>query len=918
MEKAFNPSLYEDRVYQNWESKGCFKAQDESAKPQFSIMMPPPNVTGVLHNGHALFVTIQDVLTRYKRMAGFNALWLPGTDHAGIATQMVVEKELAKQKKSRHEMGREQFVKTVWEWKHKHGQIITNQMRKLGGSPDWSREKFTMDDDLSKVVREVFVKLFEEKLMYRGTRLINWCTRCNTALSDLEVNPVEKKGSFWHLKYVRSDDSSKFLTIATTRPETLLGDSAVAVHPEDERYKDWIGKTVILPLVGKKIPVIADEYVDRTFGSGALKITPSHDFNDYELGHKHKLEFVSVFDKKGTVNENGGAYKGLTISEAREKIVADLTTQNILVKVEDHTHSVGVCQRCERVVEPMISDQWFLNVKPLAEKAIAAVRLGEKLSLEEVDQRTDAIKILPEGWVNTYYQWMENIRDWCVSRQLWWGHQIPAWYCGDCKHIMVERVAPKVCSKCKSSKLTQDEDVLDTWFSSALWPFSTLGWPENTKAMKTFYPTSVMETGFDILFFWVARMIMMGMHFNEGRVPFKRVYLHAMVRDEKGQKMSKTKGNVIDPLDIIRDYGADAFRFTLAAMAGQGRDVKLSLDRVEGYKAFCNKLWNASRFVLMKLGIVQQEGFAPVEPVDFAKLTSNMPLEAWVQKNRNSLHPINLWIVERFEQACSVVESGYENFKLNESANEIYSFVWNEYCDWYIEFSKTLLSDESTKTQTQIVMMYVLEKMLTLAHPIIPFVTEEIFQQLPKRPGVDSSSILMTQKYPQFKQNEFSKNAQKVLAWKNAIEKLRAFRGENGILPKARPMATFSAKPEQVAMMNEGIQIIQAIAQFEQIKQETGSAQNSETVSEVISDTAKFYIPLAGLIDVDAEFKRIEKERKDTLNDLEHVKAKLSKPTFVEKAPAELINKEKERMKVLEEKLISLDKNYQKIAKLKK
>ncbi len=917
MEKAFDPSRFEDRIYKSWEEKNSFKADEKSTKPPFSIMMPPPNVTGALHNGHALFVTIQDILTRWKRMSGFNTLWLPGKDHAGIATQMVVERELSKEKKSRHELGREAFVAKVWEWKNKHGDIISTQMKKLGGGPDWSRERFTMDEGLSKTVREVFVRLHEEKLMYRGTRLINWCTRCNTALSDLEVNPVEKKGSFWHLKYVRADDSSKSLVIATTRPETLLGDTAVAVHTEDDRYKSWIGREVILPLVGKKIPIIADEYVDRTFGSGALKITPGHDFNDYDLGIKHKLPIISVFDKNGKVNENGGSYIGLSIPDAREKIVTDLTEKNLLVKTEDHVNSVGVCQRCERVVEPMISDQWFLNVKPLAEKAIKAVKAGEKCTLTEVDQRDDAIKIVPEGWVNTYYQWMENIRDWCVSRQLWWGHQIPAWYCQDCKNIMVARTTPTKCAQCSSTKLKQDEDVLDTWFSSALWPFSTLGWPEKTNLMQTFYPSSVMETGFDILFFWVARMIMMGMHFNGGKVPFKRVYLHAMVRDEKGQKMSKTKGNVIDPLEIIHNYGADAFRFTLTAMAGQGRDVKLSLERVEGYKAFCNKIWNASRYVLMRLGVVQQEGVPPTEKVDFVKITAGVNLQEWIEKNKRQFHPINQWILERFTQTSTAVNSGFENFKLNESANEVYTFVWNEYCDWYIEFSKTLLANNQTAEETQGVLLYVLESILKLAHPMIPFITEEIYAQLPVRLGAEKSKLLMLQSFPQGQFSKFSEAAEKVIIWKNAIEALRAFRGENGINPKARPSASYTAVSRHQAMISEGIPYIKALSQFENITLESSQHQQSDTVSEVTTDAVKFFVTLAGLVDVDAELKRIDKERKDTLSDLEHVRNKLAKPTFTEKAPADLIEKEKEKMIGLEKKLTEIEKNVQKLAKLR-
>ncbi|MBI3557414.1 MAG: valine--tRNA ligase [Deltaproteobacteria bacterium] len=895
MQKAFSPESFETRLYAWWMESKCFHAEDQSPKPAFSIAMPPPNVTGALHNGHALFVTIQDVLVRWKRMSGYNALWLPGTDHAGIATQMVVERELAKEGLKRQAMGRDAFLKRVWEWKEKSGDMIVEQMKKLGGSPDWDRLQFTMDPHLSKAVRHVFVTLFEQGLIYRGTRIINWCTRCQTALSDLEVKPTERKGHFYHLKYERTDGGAP-LVIATTRPETLLGDTAVAVHPDDERYKGLVGKKVKLPLMNREIPVIADSYVDKEFGSGALKVTPGHDFNDYDIGKRHNLPVMGVFDKAGKINAEGKQYQGLSVTEAREKILADLETAELLVRTEDHLHSVGVCDRCERVAEPMVSEQWFMNVKPMAEKAIAAVRKGESLTLAEVEKRDDAIKIMPESWASTYYHWMENIRDWCISRQLWWGHQIPAWYC-DKGHTTVSKENVSRCATCDSTSVRQDDDVLDTWFSSGLWPFTTLGWPEKTKAYNTFYPTNVMETGFDILFFWVARMIMLGMHFNEGKVPFKRVYLHAMVRDEKGQKMSKTKGNVIDPLDIIRDYGADAFRFTLSTMAGQGRDVKLSLDRIEGYKAFCNKMWNASRYVLMRLGHVASElPGDPIPKADFKKVTGGKPLADWVSENRADFHPLNKWILAELDKTITVVERGLEEFRLNESSQAVYDFVWGQYCDWYIEFSKELLGsvEHSARVgETQVCLMHVLEQSLKLAHPFIPFITEEIYQHLPERPGQKQGTPLMLASFPNASRYEGGeRDIETVTVWKSAVDTLRAFRGENNISPKARPKVSYEVlNPKVGDQFIAGVPFIRALAQLETLAGETG--------------------------DVDGELKRVEKDKQTTLADIEFTKAKLTKPTFIEKAPKELIDKEKDKLKALETKVAELDHALERLKKLK-
>jgi valyl-tRNA synthetase len=926
MHKAYEPVSFEGRIYEEWEKKGYFRASDDSPKPPFTIPLPPPNVTGALHNGHALVVTIEDALTRWKRMSGYNALWLPGIDHAGIATQMVVERELAKEGTSRQKLGREAFLKRVWDWKEKHGGIIVHQMKKLGASPDWERSRFTMDPGFSHAVRVEFVQLYNEGLIYRGTRITSRCTRCETVLSDLEVVTKERKSHLWHIRYpaVGGGDG---VVVATTRPETMLGDSAVAVHPEDERYRSLVGRKVELPLTGRQIPVIADAYVDKEFGSGALKVTPAHDFNDYEIGQRHKLPLVTVIDFKGRMTDAAGAkYKGLTVAEARERVVADLTEQGLLVKIEDITQQVGLCQRCESVVEPLVSEQWFMKMKPLADKAIEAARKGEKLTLAEVDKRTDAFKIVPEMWMATYYHWMENIRDWCVSRQLWWGHRIPAWYCDGCGKMTVAETDVTKCPGCGNAKLRQDEDVLDTWFSSGLWPFATLGWPEKTKAYKTFYPASILETGFDILFFWVARMLMLGIHFNEGRVPFTRVYLHAMVRDEKGQKMSKTKGNVIDPLDLIRDHGADAFRFTLLAMSGQGRDIKLSLERIEGYQAFCNKLWNASRYVLMRLGFVAAEGAEPVAPADFARITGGKTLDEWLVSRRGKLHPVNAWILSQLESASERVSAALGEFRMGDAAQEIYSFTWQSFCDWYIEFSKELLRDPKFAEETQVSLAFVLRQMLALAHPFIPFITEEIFKNMPRLPGEKLES-LMVAPYPGLLPGT-EKPAPRRFAdedadatvglWMESVERLRAFRGENGIAPKARPDITFDApKGADGDRLRKGTSAIVSLAQLGSLKEETGALRGRPDAAEILVRGFKMYVGLKGLVDVDAELKRLDKERAGLQKDIEFVEKKLSRPDFIQRAPAELVAAEREKLAGVHQKLAAVDATIAKLTKLK-
>ena len=891
---SYEPKSFEDRIYKFWEDRDCFRASDHNKPDQkaFCMVIPPPNVTGALHMGHALTNTIQDILVRWHRMQGENVLWLPGTDHAGISTQTQVEKAIAKEGKgptgrplTRHDLGREKFLERVWAWKEEYGTTITGQLRRLGSSLDWSRERFTLDEGLSKAVREVFVRLYEEGLIYRGERIINWCSRCQTALSDLEVVPVEKSGSFWHLAYpvilengqphLLKNGKQATLLIATTRPETLLGDTAVAVHPDDERYQDFIGKWVLLPLVGRQILIIADEYVDREFGSGALKVTPAHDFNDYDLGKKHELESLSVMGKDGKITDLGGTYAGMTFSQAREKIIQDLADQNVLVKTEKHTHKVGVCDRCQTTAEPLMSKQWFVKTESLAKPAIEAVE-------------TKKIEFLPPTWEKTYFEWMHNIRDWCISRQLWWGHQIPAWHCEVCQGITVARETPKQCQHCQGpqEKLIQEDDVLDTWFSSALWPFSTLGWPEQTDALRTFYPTAVLETGFDIIFFWVARMIMMGMHFM-GDVPFHKVYLHAMVRDEKGEKMSKTKGNVINPLDLMDKHGTDSLRLTLSMMSGQGRDIKLSVDRVEGYQAFCNKLWNGVKFLHHQLAIGSIE--KPSED-----------LHSWLLKHSEELLFFNRWILTLLQDLSEKMNENLRQFELQSASQAFYEFTWYELCDWFIEFSKPALKDENTRVQTLYTLHYVLEQVLKLSHPFIPFVTEELWQSLPWR---SSGEVLMLELYPT--QNEFFRHAPsvwKVLAIKKIVEALRNFRGENRIAPKLELAVQYAGSKEVAEFFTKFHSPICNLARVKELKECHSSEGKSTEASVLISlhleerlYPLELRIDLQGLVDVEAELKRISKEIERCEADLKVIRGKLSQEKFVKLAPPELVEKERNR-----------------------
>ena len=879
--KGYEPAAVEEKWYRQWEEKGFFHADENSPKPHYSIVIPPPNVTGVLHMGHALNNTLQDVLARWKRMTGHEVLWMPGTDHAGIATQNVVEKQLAAEGTDRHALGREGFIERVWRWRSESGGQIINQLKRLGASCDWERERFTMDEGLSKAVREVFVKLYEDGLIYRDNRLINWCPRCHTALSDLEVEHDDKKGNLWHLRYpVIGTD--RYLVVATTRPETMLGDTAVAVNPDDERYADLVGKKVLLPLVNREIPIVADDYVDREFGSGAVKITPAHDFNDFEIGKRHDLEFINIFDESGIVNENGGGYIGLERYEARKKVVADLEAQGLLERIDDYANAVGECYRCKTVIEPYMSKQWYVKVGPLAKEAIAAVESG----------RT---RIVPQQWEKTYFEWMYNIQDWCVSRQIWWGHRIPAWFCDACGEISVSREDLTACQHCGSGEIHQETDVLDTWFSSALWPFSTMGWPEQTPTLAKFYPTSCLVTGFDILFFWVARMMMMGLKFMD-EVPFKEVYIHALVRDAQGQKMSKSKGNVIDPLTVIDEYGADAFRFTLVAFAAMGRDIKLSTERIAGYRNFANKLWNASRFALMNL-----EDFTPD-----GKGLGDM-----------SLSLADHWILGRLQVAIKDVSAALGEYKFNDAANALYSFTWHEFCDWYIELSKDDLygSDAAVKQRAQAVLYHVLEQLLRLLHPFMPFITEEIWQNLPGQRPVES---LMQAAYPTTEAviGETGQ-AGKMETLMAVIRAIRNIRGEMDVPPAKQITAVLDCKSEEtVAVLEEGEGYVRTLARVGELAYGVAVDRPGQTATQVAGDV-EVLLPLAGLINIEEEEKRLTKEIAKVQKDVDFFCKKLSNEKFVANAPAEVLEKDRGKQAEAEEKLGILEQSLAKIQALK-
>ncbi|MCD6389815.1 MAG: valine--tRNA ligase, partial [Desulfobulbaceae bacterium] len=843
----------------------------------FSIVIPPPNVTGVLHVGHALNNTMQDVLVRYKRMQGYNTLWVPGTDHAGIATQNVVERQLAAEDKTRHDVGRDEFIKRVWKWKAESGGQIINQLKRLGSSCDWDRERFTMDEGLSKAVRKVFITLYEEGLIYRDNFIINWCPRCHTALADLEVEHEPTDGKLYQIRYPFASGDG-YLIVATTRPETLLGDTGVAVHPDDERYNSLPEKSVILPLVNRKIPIVFDEHVEKDFGTGALKVTPAHDLNDFEIAKRHDLPALNIMDKNGVMNEEAGSYAGMDRFACRKKIVADLKKQGLLESIEEYQHGVGHCYRCNTVVEPTLSKQWFVSVKPLAAEAIKAVEDGR-------------IKIHPKSWENTYFDWMYNIRDWCISRQIWWGHRIPAWHC-QCGEIIVSDSTPEKCPKCGSTKLEQETDVLDTWFSSALWPFSTLGWPDKTKELDFFYPTSVLITSFDILFFWVARMIMMGLHFMKD-IPFKDVYLHALVRDENGQKMSKSKGNVMDPLLVIDKYGTDALRFTMIAFAAQGRDIRLSEDRIEGYRHFINKIWNAARFALMHIG--------DCEPTKIDIDPQNLTLP-------------HQWILSCLNRTIAKVHQALEDYRYNDAALVMYQFVWGEFCDWYLEWIKPDLygDDEKLKADGRAALFTVLENMLKMLHPVIPFVTEEIWHALP-----GERHSIMTEAYPQVIPAWDNKEAEETTELlMGVISGIRNIRSEMGIHPSAGIDATVICADEKKNTRLTGHKdAVKAMTRLENLTIEK-SGQCPKGAASYIFEDIEIIVPLQGYIDVKGEVAKLEKERAKLEKKLKQTSGKLNNKKFLANAPEEIVTKEKNKLEKFNASLAKIDESIKRLAEI--
>ena len=860
--KVYDPKAVEGKIYDYWMKGGFFKAVIDREKKPFSIVMPPPNVTGQLHMGHALDATLQDILTRYNRMQGYSALWLPGVDHAGIATQIKVEEVLRKEEhKTRYDLGRENFLERVWEWKGKYGDRIVEQQMKLGVSCDWDRNRFTMDDVCARAVRETFCDLYEKGLIYKGKRIINWCPHCRTALSDAEVEYKDIPGHFWHIRYPVENSDEEFI-IATTRPETMLGDTGVAVNPKDERYTHLLGKNAILPLVGRKLPIIADDYVELDFGTGAVKMTPCHDPNDYEVGLRHDLEQVQVIDEDGKII-NGGVYDGMDRYACREKIVKDLDEQGYLVKIEDYSHNVGCCYRCGTVVEPLISPQWFVKMKPLAKKAIDVVQDGR-------------IKFVPERFTKTYINWMENVHDWCISRQLWWGHQIPAWYCSDCGAITVSREDATECASCHSRNIVRDEDVLDTWFSSALWPFSTMGWPEKTETLDYWYPTSVMVTGYDIIFFWVARMIFSAME-QLDEEPFKTVFIHGLVRDSQGRKMSKSLGNGIDPLDMIDAYGADALRFNLITGNSPGNDMRFYVEKCEAMRNFCNKLWNASRFVMMNLSVERNE------------LPDQLELE-------------DKWILSKLNSVIAEVNTNMNSFELGVAAGKIYDFIWDSFCDWYIEITKPRLNgeDSASKLSSQKVLLYVLTEILKLLHPFMPFITEEIWQSLPHE-----GEALMVERYPVYSADlDFTEEERKFEAVMEAVKAVRARRAEMNV-PPSKKTHLYIASQEPAVFMDSSL-LIKKLAYAENISVSTAIPAESEKMINVTTDNARIFIPLQELVDVEKEIARIEKELEKSEKLLASQIAKLSNENFVSRAPENVVNVEREKKSKLEALIANL------------
>ena len=854
--KQYDPTQVESQIYQMWLDSDCFKAEPDPDKKPYSIVMPPPNVTGQLHMGHALDSTLQDILTRYKRMEGYSALWLPGTDHAGIATQIKVEEELrVKEGKTRYDLGREKFLERVWAWKEKYGSRIVEQQRKLGVSCDWSRSRFTMDEGCSRAVREAFCEMYDKGLIYKGSRIINWCPHCLTALSDAEVEYVDKPGHLWYIRYPLSDGSGD-IVVATTRPETMMGDTGVAVNPNDEKFQHLIGKTCILPIMNREIPIVGDEYCEIGFGTGAVKMTPAHDPNDFEVGLRHNLDVIRVIADNGTINENGGKYNGMDRYECRKALVKDLEEQGYLVKTEPYSHNVGTCYRCHNDVEPLISAQWFVKMKPLAEEAIRVVKDG-------------TIKFVPERFSKTYLNWMENVHDWCISRQLWWGHQIPAWYCDECGHINVSREDPTKCEKCGCTHLTRDEDVLDTWFSSGLWPFSTLGWPDlDSEDLKYWYPTTDMVTGYDIIFFWVARMVVSGME-QMKKEPFKTVFIHGLVRDDKGRKMSKSLGNGIDPLEMAEKYGADALRFNLITGNSPGNDMRFYVEKCEAMRNFANKIWNASRYVLMNL------------TVDETGLPDAADLEIE-----------DKWVLSKLNTLIKEVTENMDAYELGVASAKVYDFIWDTYCDWYIELTKARLygEDEKSKLAAQKVLVYVLDQFLRLLHPFMPFITEEIWQAIPHE-----GKFLMLADWPKYDESlNFSVEAAHMESVMNAIRSIRNRRAEMNVPPSKK--STLYVVSDKGEIFRQGTGFICRLAYADQVIICDSDPEGHENMVCVVTNDAKLYIPLEELIDFEKELARIEKEKANCLKQIAMFEGKLSNEAFVSRAPEKVVAEQREKL----------------------
>ncbi len=874
--KVYEPQQVESRIYQMWEDHDCFKGVEDSKKKPFSIVMPPPNVTGQLHMGHALDCTLQDILTRFKRMQGYAALWVPGTDHAGIATQIKVEEELrVKEGKTRYDLGREKFLERVWKWKEEYGNRIVQQQKKMGVSCDWSRARFTMDEGCSKAVRETFCELYDKGLIYKGSRIINWCPHCVTALSDAEVEYVDKPGHLWYIRYPLADGSGD-IVVATTRPETMMGDTGVAVNPNDEKFKHLIGKKCILPIMNREIPIVGDEYCEIGFGTGAVKMTPAHDPNDFEVGLRHNLEVIRVIADDGHINENGGPYNGMDRYECRKAIVKDLEEQGYLVKVEPYNHNVGTCYRCHNDVEPLISAQWFVKMEPLAKEALRVVNEGE-------------VKFVPERFSKTYTNWMENCHDWCISRQLWWGHQIPAWTCEDCGHINVKREDPTACEKCGSTHLTREEDVLDTWFSSALWPFSTLGWPEQTADLNYWYPTSVMVTGYDIIFFWVARMIFSGCE-QMKKIPFHTVLIHGLVRDDKGRKMSKSLGNGIDPLEMAEKYGADALRFNLITGNSPGNDTRFYTEKCEAMRNFANKIWNASRFVMM-----------------------NLTIDRYDLPAADKLEREDKWVLSKLNRLVKEVTENLDSFEIGVASAKVYDFIWDTYCDWYIELTKTRLNgtDEDAKLTAQNVLCYVLVTLLKLLHPFMPFITEEIYQALPKCDGAED--ILMTAQWPEYTEAlSFPAEESAMEAVMDLIRAIRARRAGMNVPPSKK--AELMIVTDQAEPYQQGLHFIQRLAYASNVTfPETAPADVTGLVSVVTHD-ATAYLPLSELVDLAAERERIAKELEKAKNGLRITEGKLANEKFVAHAPENVVNAEREKVAKYQELIAKLEESAKTMA----